>query len=506
MLKHLFLVLAMAFTTSIFAQPTVGSAPTATTTEIDQLITALDADKFLAREAATQDLANLGFRALLPIADHFFDASTESAWRVKRVLTQIGTQSADQETSLKAIGILMILDDQHSNLESLIETWKVNRSKRAIGHLVSKGAAVIETNRFGAIPRQVFQVQDLSSTGSNPLRTIKRPNRLDPKTAKMQIQDLVSGDLDEVQKFVFQQLPGTNYASSGNLVDREVQIQLLRALNQQVDSDRKVLEIGKNWTGNSTDLQRLNEIHDLSSIRFDSQTLSREDLKTISKLNSIQHVSLARTKISRGHLYDIQLPASVNSIELADQDLENETLRWLASYRLSELTLEDCRISTAASGSIMKMSDLEILNLRRMKISAELFTALARMPSLRRVMLTLCKFNITDYRRVVAARSQLIQFTPVSFLGVQGSRLANRVGGYTCEIELVVPGSGADKAGVKAGDIIESVNDQKVQTFNDLRMFISQHDIGEEMHLQVKRGDEQLELTAKLGENENQSR
>jgi len=34
-------------------------------------------------------------------------------------------------------------------------------------------------------------------------------------------------------------------------------------------------------------------------------------------------------------------------------------------------------------------------------------------------------------------------------------------------------------------------------------MFISQHDVGEEMRLHVKRGEEQLDLTAKLGENQN---
>lgn len=508
MLKHLFFILTISFTSWIVGQTTPGSSPTSSPTEIDQLITALDADKFLTREAATQDLANLGPRALSPVSNHFFNATTESAWRVKRVLTQIGTDAVDELTSLKAIGILLILDNQlDSDLESLIETWKVNRSKRATEHLLAKGAELQENVQIVGVQRQLFFSSQGGLTGSNPLRSIKRPRRLDPQKAKSQIRDLVSGDLDSVQKFVFQRLPSAGYAAGtgGDLVNQQVQNQVLRALNQQpFNGNRKVLEFGTAWTGSSTDFQRLEEIHDLSAIRFDGQTLSREDLKVVANLESLQHFSAARTKVRRGHLYDIELPRSVTSIELADQDLENETFKWLANYRLSELTLDNCRIPPAINDSISKMSDLEILNLRRTNISPGLFSALNKNTSLRRIVVSLCKFDINEYRRFVASsRPRLISFDPVSFLGVQGTRNITRPGDYTCEIELVVDGSGADKAGITAGDIVESVNGQDVQSFDDLRMFISQHDVGESMKVKITRGPEKLDLTVTLGENPN---
>ncbi|MEM9411943.1 MAG: PDZ domain-containing protein, partial [Planctomycetota bacterium] len=58
-------------------------------------------------------------------------------------------------------------------------------------------------------------------------------------------------------------------------------------------------------------------------------------------------------------------------------------------------------------------------------------------------------------------------------------------------------------AGIVAGDIILGVNGAAIKSFEELRMFISQYDIGEEMKLSVQRGTKKLELSAKLGDNPN---
>lgn len=476
----------------------------ASAAEIDQLIVALDADKFLTRETATRELAGLGSKALEPVANHFFDATTESAWRVKRVLTEIGTQSVDEETSLKAIGILLVLDNQlDSKLESLIETWRVNRSNRAVNYLRSKGATTAVDSRPPVfVPQQVIQLSQGNSQ-QNPLRRTGT-NRLNPAKAKSQIQELISGDLDSVQKFVFKRLPEVGYANSnagdaGQLIER----QILRAMGGRNFENEFNLEFGDRWQGHSNDLERISEIHNLHSIRLVGQTLSRQDLKTIAKLKTLRSISVTRTKVSQGHLFDIELPTTVVAVELVDQDIENETLRWLSGCRLNELTLENCRMPKAMDSDFSKLSDLETLSLKKVKIDSRFFNQLSKLRSLRRIIVSLCKFDVDDYRKFSAGRSQMILFNPVSFLGVQGTRTVGLGGEFTCEIEHVVQGSAAEKAGIEPGDVIESVNGDKVRTFTDLRMFISQHDIGEEMNFSVRRNGQKLDLTAKLGENQN---
>jgi len=66
-------------------------------------------------------------------------------------------------------------------------------------------------------------------------------------------------------------------------------------------------------------------------------------------------------------------------------------------------------------------------------------------------------------------------------------------------VRVVIPGSGADKAGVRRGDIITKIDDKKVLTIEDLIAEIQKHKVGDTVKIEVyNQGNEYKTLTVKL--------
>ncbi len=74
------------------------------------------------------------------------------------------------------------------------------------------------------------------------------------------------------------------------------------------------------------------------------------------------------------------------------------------------------------------------------------------------------------------------------------------VAGETAEEVAVVPGSAADKAGLKEGDIILEVDGEEVSLQNSLAKIIQEHKPGDKIVLRVLRGEQELIIEAVLGE------
>ena len=69
----------------------------------------------------------------------------------------------------------------------------------------------------------------------------------------------------------------------------------------------------------------------------------------------------------------------------------------------------------------------------------------------------------------------------------------------------VAPDSPAEQAGLRRGDILLEVDGQPVNTLEDLRNALQDHQEGNSLSLLVQRGDEQQTLTATLSENQDRS-
>lgn len=79
----------------------------------------------------------------------------------------------------------------------------------------------------------------------------------------------------------------------------------------------------------------------------------------------------------------------------------------------------------------------------------------------------------------------------------EGFGLKSQHGGFVNE---VVKDSPADKAGIKAGDIIVSINDKPVRTFQELRAKIGTMGAGTEVELGIIRDGDDKTIAVKLGE------
>jgi putative serine protease PepD len=82
-----------------------------------------------------------------------------------------------------------------------------------------------------------------------------------------------------------------------------------------------------------------------------------------------------------------------------------------------------------------------------------------------------------------------------ALLGVTVKTATNGVG-----VNSVQSGSGADKAGVKAGDVITAIDGKDVKSATELRAVIAAHKPGEKLSLTVRRSGETKTIDVTLGE------
>lgn len=83
--------------------------------------------------------------------------------------------------------------------------------------------------------------------------------------------------------------------------------------------------------------------------------------------------------------------------------------------------------------------------------------------------------------------------------GALGISMPTRDGDNEARIEEIVPGKAADKAGLRSGDLILKVNGKEIGNKDQLIETIKSYLPGEKVELLVKRGKEQLTLSAVLG-------
>ena len=67
------------------------------------------------------------------------------------------------------------------------------------------------------------------------------------------------------------------------------------------------------------------------------------------------------------------------------------------------------------------------------------------------------------------------------------------------DVRMVLPATPAEKAGIKAGDIIVGIDGQQINDRSDLSAAIGTHQPGDTVKVEVQRDGQNVELTATLG-------
>jgi hypothetical protein len=385
-------------------------------------------------------------------------------------------------------------------LAGLLVTWRENRSARAVEHLVQRGArtglhrnpiqVAALLNQIESFNQDVFRSSNAGLSGSD-----KTNSPLDEGDLRSQIEKLASAPITDVQKFVFQRLPKIPEANPTS------ELVFVNGLANLQSTNAIYLEIGPTWTGTVEDLAWINEIHNLRSLQIKDQNLNADELKIVSQLSSLTHLELSNTRFEKSTIQNLELPRTIHSITLAQQKLDGPMTNWLSEQPIDRLSIDGCDLDSRFVEKLADFESLQFLELSQLHLDSEFFNAMLKASNLERVLMTACKFRLEDYREFAVVRPRLINFLPRSFLGVQGRRDTGTANSYTCEIELVVADSAAAKAGIQVGDVITAVNGERITSFEELRMFISQHDAGEKMQVSIDRLGEQLDLQVILGTN-----
>lgn len=91
-----------------------------------------------------------------------------------------------------------------------------------------------------------------------------------------------------------------------------------------------------------------------------------------------------------------------------------------------------------------------------------------------------------------------VKTPPQPFLGVAAApAFADRAG---LRVSNVTPGTGAAEAGLQEGDILLKADDRDLMRTTDLVEVIRSKSVGDKLKLTIERGEQELELTATLGE------
>ncbi|MCH2180451.1 MAG: PDZ domain-containing protein [Mariniblastus sp.] len=491
---------------------------------VDQLIGSLDSPQFIVRESATRQLVQVGAPALKKLADHYFSASPEQAWRIKRVLEEIGTTHEDPETCFKSIGILFVLDSNIGDrIVELLDDWKENRSDKAIEFLKSKGAQFsngptginLPLGRLDIDIRQVLEreLKSQEQANSQPKPETGPLSQDDPEQVQEKVSQILNASLAENENFVWElyrqlqskQAAGYSGAKPNALAGNPI---LMNQRNQIIlqpfsfDTSQGLLAVfDETWQGSADDLERLDHIYQLNGLAFKNRSISLEEAVLVSGLDQLQYFAINGCHTDGYKLKDLGLPKSLQVLDLGQFQLDTATVQMLTDLNLLVLRMEECELSPGAIEAFSSLTTVQNLSWTRTPISGELFDAMAQLPALRTVSLSVSKFQHEDKKRFDQQRPNCRFINvPVAFLGVQGPQtLSSYQREENCLIEQVVADSSADKAGIEPGDIIRKVSGQPIEKFEDLRMFITQHNAGESLELDVERNGKIIKIPVELG-------
>jgi hypothetical protein len=200
----------------------------------------------------------------------------------------------------------------------------------------------------------------------------------------------------------------------------------------------------------------------------------------------------------------------------ADKDLEQ--LRWLKNVKV--LTLEGERIGNDSLKGLSGMVNLMGLKLKRANVTHE---GLAQIRGLEK--LTAAEIFYTPVGDAALPHLQQLKTADVVKLygtkiskksaedlqlALAGVKVDHRNGGFLgvgcqahplgCGVSIVHPGSAANVADIRAGDVIIRYEDKKVEEFEQLTELIGQNVPGDTVKLQIWREGESFTKEVKLGE------
>ncbi len=472
--------------------------------EIESLISQLDSASYQQREHATATLARCGPQVLGKLAVHFFQSSSEAGWRINRILEGI-SRDDDEDVFLKSAAIIRVLfgsNDQKSRRKlQKLQTQRLLKQRQSavmalakVGFQVdAQGSPVLEEDPFAARPipfaaREIFvegrgravfvdgrivslteSDQPTSSFGTNP-KTWKDP-RSNPEDSLSRIETIIENDTDDNRDFLSGILP------QGNIVLPPANLVFPKG---KVDAKTKSL---------------IAKLGPVSFVQFNGQEITPELIELVAS-NALQNIDFQNCTFA---IDDLQsLPPNVASLSFAGNVPSSDKLFALMNKKYN-LRFEGIKLNKALVSAIQS-NNVQTLYLQKCRFENANLKAALMSRGLFHVSFSQCKIDVTTINQIRRKRPDLqITAVPQGFLGVQGGPDAIRTDEYVgCRISRVVADSGAEKAGMKAGDVVVEIDGQKIAEFEDLRLLVSQGREGDVLKVKVDRDGKKMDLSVTL--------
>ena len=226
-------------------------------------------------------------------------------------------------------------------------------------------------------------------------------------------------------------------------------------------------------------LKRIVDIEPVSELTFDSVTLGKPHLDLIERSPELMSLTLNQCRFDPVALRPFELPPQIRSVNLVAMPLDESITEKLAN--VESLGLSECTVDDAMVDAVSQLG-VRILALSEIEFTQRSFKNLLSAPQLGYVTLAQCEFDLEWVRDLKTRRPALnIQAQPKAFLGI------GQAGEDSCLIARVIGGSGAERAGVKIGDLMLSIDGQEVKRFEEVRLLIAQKRVDQKVKIIVAR-------------------
>ena len=438
------------------------SSPAHSPERVAELISQLSHEKYSVREDATSRLTESGVAVLPELLKACTSENSETAWRATQILEQIGLEGDVNDLKLVIRGLISVAGQGHPHFQrrcqKLAARYSEYKSEVAVQKIRAMGGQVNETPGYGVaqagvrwvVPAGPVRVIDRMEIEA---KIVERVRAIEPEAVK--VKDLV----EELKKDEPQQ---------------EAKPQVLEEpdANGREDRDGDCGTFDDDEGGEQEQVQQVEAIVELDVVP--EETAPEEDT-----------------------------PIAEEPFELLIRDIDDAPIGLQSSptsqvYR--SITI-DANWTGGVEGLsyLSQVNNLNYVQLQGIKLTPAVFEQIAKIKTLNQLGIQECSFSVPEIQKFAAEHPELNMYvTGKAVLGVMPTQSAGG-DGAGCELNQVIEGSPAFKAGLQPGDVIVSVDEHKVVDFPTLTYTVAGREVGDTVHVKALRDGEELEFKITLG-------
>lgn len=454
-------------------------------TMLGQWLLDLDHAEYQVRERALERLVAAGPAAIEPLSKQVLSSSAEVSWRASVALERIAVRGDEKTLNQVAAALQKLSTQGKPGLAKLVgeihTRQKDYRRSRAIASIRSLGG-VIGGDDIDAEEELAFALDGPVALAAAEIEVV--PEVVEPKAAIKAVPALA-----EVEVKPAEEKPAAAPA------ERKI-----GALELIVKAFMRGEEIEKNLGGDAPPAKA-------EAIPIAPADPERPPLFELARLEDAPEDDLPVRLPLRGDIEiiekePVELPiVEADVVEFAAADFLGPVIidgevaeEGEASEPLLELTLNaKWKGGDRGLDALAELPQIYTINVHGAQLTDAALDRIAKLPNLDHMNIQKTPFSSAALWKLRKARPELSLFARgQAMLGVN----ADLDG--PCLINSVIAGSGAQQAGLKEGDEIIAVGGNRIADFSDLTIAIYPHKGGDQIPVQVKRGDKVLETVVTL--------